>query len=126
MVFGQTLSAACSANRTGCDIQTSIERCFFTTTDLMMDETSKSRKNWGELEKSVLKGKGIDIGCGSDPVTPEARRFDIEHGDANVISQYVKEQFDFVFSSHCLEHMHNPRTTILDWWKLVAPGGHLF
>jgi SAM-dependent methyltransferase len=92
----------------------------------MMDETSKSRKNWGELEKSVLKGKGIDIGCGPDPVTPEARRFDIEHGDANVISQYVKEQFDFVFSSHCLEHMHNPRTTILDWWKLVAPGGHLF
>ena len=52
--------------------------------------------------------------------------FDIEHGDANVVSQYVKEQFDFVYSSHCLEHMHDPRATILDWWKLVKPGGHLF
>jgi SAM-dependent methyltransferase len=91
-----------------------------------MDETSKSKKYWGGLEKSVLAGKGIDIGCGPDPVTPEACRFDLEHGDANVISQYVKEQFDFVYSSHCLEHMHNPRTTILDWWKLVKPGGHLF
>ena len=91
-----------------------------------MDETSKSRKNWGALEKSALAGKGIDIGCGPDPVTPDARRFDIEHGDANVVSQYVNEQFDFVYSSHCLEHMHDPRATILDWWKLVKPGGYLF
>ncbi|HTV43106.1 MAG TPA: methyltransferase domain-containing protein [Candidatus Sulfotelmatobacter sp.] len=91
-----------------------------------MDETSKSRKYWGDLEKSVLVGKGIDIGCGPDPVTPDARRFDLEHGDANFASRYVSDQFDFVYSSHCLEHMHDPRATILDWWKLVKPGGHLF
>jgi SAM-dependent methyltransferase len=91
-----------------------------------MKESSKSQCYWGELEKGVIKGQGIDIGCGPDPVTPGVRRFDLEHGDANVISQHVKEQFDFVYSSHCLEHMHDPRTTILDWWKLVKPGGHLF
>jgi SAM-dependent methyltransferase len=91
-----------------------------------MDETSKARKYWGTLEKSVVVGNGIDIGCGPDPVTPSARRFDLEHGDANVVSQYVKAQFDFVYSSHCLEHMHDPQMTILDWWKLVKPGGHLF
>lgn len=91
-----------------------------------MDETSKSKKYWGDLEKSVLIGKGIDIGCGPDPVTPDTRRFDLEQGDANVVSQHVKEQFDFVYSSHCLEHMHEPRAAILDWWKLVRPGGYLF
>lgn len=91
-----------------------------------MDETSKAKKYWGELEKSVLIGKGIDIGCGPDPVTPEARRFDTEDGDANVISQYVKEEFDFVYSSHCLEHMRDARAAILEWWKIVKPGGHLF
>ena len=91
-----------------------------------MDETSKARKYWGEIEKTALKGKGIDIGCGPDPVTPDARRFDQEHGDANVASQYIKDQFDFVYSSHCLEHMHDPRAAILDWWKLVRPGGYLF
>jgi SAM-dependent methyltransferase len=91
-----------------------------------MNETTKSKQFWGPLENQVIQGKGIDIGCGPDPVTPDARRFDQEHGDANVISQVVKEQFDFVYSSHCLEHMHNPRTTILDWWKLVKPGGYLF
>jgi SAM-dependent methyltransferase len=91
-----------------------------------MNEASKSRKYWGALEQSILVGRGIDIGCGPDPVTPEARRFDLEQGDANRASEFVKEQFDFVYSSHCLEHMHDPRMTILDWWKLVKPGGYLF
>jgi SAM-dependent methyltransferase len=89
-------------------------------------ESTKAKAHWGIIEKQATQGSGIDIGCGSDPVTPNARRFDLEHGDANIISQYVKEQFDFVYSSHCLEHMHDPRKTILDWWKLVKPGGYLF
>jgi SAM-dependent methyltransferase len=91
-----------------------------------MDEASKTRKVWGPFERSVLCGKGIDIGCGPDPVKPDVRRFDVEDGDANVISQFVHEQFDFVFSSHCLEHMHDPRSALLEWWKLVKQGGHLF
>ena len=91
-----------------------------------MKESTKSQVYWGPLEKQAIQGNGIDIGCGPDPVTPNARRFDLEHGDANVVSQHVKEQFDFVYSSHCLEHMHDPRKTILDWWKLVKPGGYLF
>jgi SAM-dependent methyltransferase len=91
-----------------------------------MNESTKARAHWGAVEKQATQGNGIDIGCGPDPVTPGARRFDLEHGDANVVSEYVKEQFDFVYSSHCLEHMHDPRLTILDWWKLVKPGGHLF
>lgn len=91
-----------------------------------MNETTKSKQYWGAIEKEATTGRGIDIGCGPDPVTPDARRFDLEDGDANVASQFVKEQFDFVYSSHCLEHMHDPHATILDWWKLVKPGGYLF
>lgn len=91
-----------------------------------MNEATKTRKVWGPMELSILRGQGIDIGCGPDPVTPDVRRFDIEDGDANVISQFVHEQFDFVYSSHCLEHMHDPRQALLEWWKLVKPGGHLF
>lgn len=91
-----------------------------------MKEASKSKIYWGSIENTATSGYGIDIGCGPDPVKPDVRRFDVEHGDANKISQFVKDQFDFVYSSHCLEHMHNPRATILDWWKLVKPGGYLF
>jgi SAM-dependent methyltransferase len=91
-----------------------------------MKESTKAKAYWGPVEIQAIQGSGIDIGCGLDPVTPNARRFDIEHGDANIVSQYVKEQFDFVYSSHCLEHMQDPRKTILDWWKLVKPRGYLF
>ena len=92
-----------------------------------MNETSKTKKLcWTGKELHLLLGKGIDIGCGSDPVQLNAKRFDINDGDANKITQYVFEEFDYVFSSHCLEHMYNPYKTILDWWKLVKTGGYLF
>ena len=91
-----------------------------------MNETSKSRKFWGPLEHSVLTGSGIDIGCGPDPVSPTVRQFDLADGDANHITRHVHEQFDFVYASHCLEHMHDPRQAVLEWWQLVKPGGHLF
>src|SRR5678816_3336397 len=91
-----------------------------------MDETTKTKKLWGNLERSIISGKGIDIGCGPDPITPDVRKFDLEDGDANEASKYVNDQFDFVYASHCLEHMHDPWKTALDWWKLVREGGHLF
>jgi SAM-dependent methyltransferase len=90
-----------------------------------MHETAKSRFFWGELEREVLSGKGIDIGCGLDPVHGNVRCFDLEHGDANEISKYVTEQFDYVYSSHCLEHMRDPSKALIEWWKLVKLGGHL-
>ena len=91
-----------------------------------MDEATKSKSIWGELEGEILKGKGIDIGCGPDPVTDTCARFDMEQGDANFITKFVTDKFDFVFSSHCLEHMFNPKVTILEWWQLVKDGGYLF
>jgi len=90
-----------------------------------MKETSKLKKLWNSNELSYFKGKGIDIGCGTDPVFEDVYKFDIDQGDANKISDYVKKQFDFVYSSHCLEHMDDPNFTISEWWKLVKPGGFL-
>lgn len=92
----------------------------------MAYETTKSKQIWGPLEWSVLQGKGIDVGSGPDPITPDTRPFDIDDGDANHITRYVHEQYDFVYSSHCLEHMHDPRLALAEWWKLVKPGGHIF
>ena len=90
-----------------------------------MNETSKTRRIWGPLEVSILRGSGIDIGCGSDPVIPGVRKFDLAEGDANYVTRFVHEQFDFVYSSHCLEHMQDPKSTLHEWWQLVRPGGHL-
>jgi SAM-dependent methyltransferase len=88
-----------------------------------MNETSKTRRIWTDLERGWLTGTGIDIGCGPDPVFPDVRLFDLGDGDANRITKYVSDTFDFVYSSHCLEHMHDPPRALAEWWKLVKPGG---
>ena len=91
-----------------------------------MNESSKTKRLWTNREWRILSGEGIDIGCGPDPVKPDAVPFDVQHGDANEITKFVHRNFDYVYSSHCLEHMHDPRKAVQEWWKLVKPGGHLF
>lgn len=91
-----------------------------------MDETSKTKRIRTDFERSLLQGEGIDIGCGGDPISEGAVPFDVQHGDANRITEYVDRRFDYVYSSHCLEHMLDPRQAIQEWWALVKPGGVLF
>jgi SAM-dependent methyltransferase len=33
--------------------------------------------------------------------------------------------FDFVHSSHCLEHLHDPTEGLRNWLRIVKPGGYL-
>lgn len=88
-------------------------------------EASKTKEILTDTERELFTGKGIDIGCGLDPIMPNARPFDMDDGDANKITEYINEEYDYVFSSHCLEHMHDPQQAIFEWWKLVKTNGHL-
>lgn len=90
-----------------------------------MHESTKTYSRWPEEIRSLVRGDIIDIGCGDSPISKDAVRFDIEDGDANHISKYVHDKYDFVFSSHCLEHMYNPPEALTEWWSLVKPGGVL-
>ncbi len=91
-------------------------------------ETSKAKKRRereGFFEK-YAKGKGLDIGFGGDPVTPNVRGYDFEHGDALYLDGLKpNEKFDFVYASHCLEHMPDPGLALQNWWKRVKHGGYL-
>ena len=91
-----------------------------------MDESTKTKLHLTNEERAVLRGRILDIGAGEDPVTPQAEPFDLAHGDANHITAFPPESFDCVYSSHCLEHMHDPHASLANWWSLVKPGGHLF
>lgn len=81
--------------------------------------------------EKVFSGKGIDIGCGDDPCNREVKvpvelvPFDLDHGDANKLDEYfAPESFDFIHSSHSLEHMvKHPWETIETWAKVLKPGG---
>jgi SAM-dependent methyltransferase len=92
-----------------------------------MDEASKTSSLYPQLLNTILdKGRILDIGAGIDPITKDAVIFDKAQGDAQEIQKYFsKESFDTVFSSHCLEHMVDPRAAIANWFSLVKIGGHL-
>lgn len=92
-----------------------------------MGETSKraaarAAEKWYD---QYLVGTGIDIGCGDDPVTGTCGKWDLMDGDAELMAGLAPESFDWVYSSHCLEHVHHPEVALARWWELVKPGGYL-
>ncbi|AMV25176.1 hypothetical protein VT84_12325 [Gemmata sp. SH-PL17] len=51
--------------------------------------------------------------------------FDAPDGDAQDLARYPDARFDFLHSSHCLEHLRDPFAALANWVRVVRPGGHL-
>ncbi len=45
--------------------------------------------------------------------------------DAVNITGVGDEVYDFVFSSHCLEHIANPIKALKEWLRIIKTGGHV-
>ena len=96
-----------------------------------MNETSKCRAKRlaaGHFDK-YLRGRGIDIGCGDDKLVVESGEvdgWDVGDGDAMVMASVADETYDFVYSSHCLEHMGDVRDALFNWGRICKTGGHLY
>ena len=82
------------------------------------------RRREGFFEK-YCQGEGLDIGYGSDPLTPDCSGWDLQNGDAQYLNGIEDECFDWVYSSHCLEHMVDVRVALKNWWRTVRKGGYL-
>lgn len=97
----------------------------------MANETSKSkelRSRLGHFEKYLL-GRGLDIGAGDDPlVTPYGTVdiYDWGQGDAQYLQNIADDSYDFVYSSHCLEHMRSIEESLKNWCRVIKPGGTLY
>lgn len=74
---------------------------------------------------NYCKGQGLDIGYGGDLLVPNCSGWDIEHGDAETLRGVKNVSFDFVYSSHTLEHMLDPVIALRNWWRVLKPGGYL-
>lgn len=96
-----------------------------------MNETSKCeplRKKSGHFDL-YLKGKGIDIGCGEDKLKVEqgsVDAWDLTNGDAMLMEGIPNETYDFVYSSHCLEHTQDVEITLYNWTRILKKDGFLY
>jgi predicted SAM-dependent methyltransferase len=100
-----------------------------------MREQSKAairRKQDWRFANRWLVGRGIDLGAGDDPLlkedwpkVTEIRAYDVAFGDkdAQFLPEIADEEFDFVHSSHCLEHLRYVRAALVNWLRVVKKGG---
>jgi len=79
-------------------------------------------------------GHGIDVGGGHDsldqfvelfPLIKNVFVYDKAHGDAQKLDNVDDAAFDFLFSSHCLEHLYDPVEAMRNWIRVVRSDGHL-
>lgn len=101
-----------------------------------MYETSKSipRRLRDVQYVRYFAGNGIDVGAGDDPLGRWAALFplmgqcvawDKPQGDAQTLPGVAAGAYDWLHSSHCLEHLHDPYAALRRWIEVVRPGGHL-
>lgn len=57
-----------------------------------------------------------------DPRRPPGAQFIRE---ATALTGLGDDTYDFVLSSHCLEHVANPLRALREWRRMTRPGGHL-
>lgn len=102
-----------------------------------MKECSKSisrRMRDPNFSNFYFVGHGIDIGGAPDPLSLYCELFakmdvvdiwDWDNGDAQFMEAVPDERYDFVHSSHCLEHLVDPVEGLKNWFRIIKPGGHL-
>lgn len=86
------------------------------------------------------RGKGLDIGSGAYVTYPHFTR--VDDGSHNAMFEaggppgvectadacdlpFKDGSQDFVFSSHCLEHIQDYRSALREWWRVLKVGGYL-
>jgi SAM-dependent methyltransferase len=103
----------------------------------MTKEASKSMRRRNKDKnfwRSIFRGKGVDIGAGDDcidshlnlfPAMNSVRNWDLKDGDAQYMASVEDETYDFVHSSHCLEHMVDPYIAIENWLRIIKTNGYV-
>lgn len=91
------------------------------------------------LVSQYCVGKGLEIGPGKQPYCDRANTIFLDKHtqnrdgmpDPDIVSDASSvpvpdDHFDFLLSSHCLEHCPNTLKTLYEWKRVIKPGGILF
>lgn len=102
-----------------------------------LKECSKSvarRLSDSRFVRKYFRGHGVDIGGKPDPLLlykelfpliESIKTWDLEDGDAQHMAGVADATYDFVFSSHCLEHVHEPLEALKNWLRILKPNGYI-
>lgn len=103
-----------------------------------MNEASKAlqrRLRDPAFHTCYFAGHGLDVGAGNDglsyhhslfPLCIDVTDWDKADGDAMTLDTIAGDNvYDFVHSSHCLEHLTDPLCALWNWLRVIKPGGHV-
>ena len=91
-------------------------------------KAAKRRFNLGSFHQRYFSGNGIDIGGRPDPLSQyrgifsrmqNVRVWDRDDGDAQLMEGISDDSYDFLHSSHCLEHMRDVDEALSNWIRIV-------
>lgn len=96
-------------------------------------ETEKSHeaRTKSGFYNQFMFGHGLDIGyrgstTDAEPVLFSAIGVETDYPSYDGKTLPFKDNaYDYVFSSHCLEHITDYRSAILEWFRVIKVGGHL-
>lgn len=84
------------------------------------------------ISKGYCNGEGLDLGCGYCKILPNAIGIDVQKLDGvDIVSDIRKlgmieaSSMDYVYSSHALEDLYNPDVALIEWLRVLKPGGYL-
>lgn len=93
-------------------------------------KTWKEKVNFGFFNK-YMSGSGLDIGgtgylTNVHAILPTATIVDLNYpGYDGLKLPFESNSQDYVYSSHCLEHIDDPVSTVIEWFRVIKPGGHM-
>ena len=77
--------------------------------------------------KHLCQGYGVDIGCNRQEwAFPDAIGIDLNFMDGNDAYEFHYKDLDYVYSSHCLEHLEDWVKALDYWTSKLKVGGTLF
>ena len=77
--------------------------------------------------KHVCKGIGVDIGCMKEEwAFPRSIPVDLSFDNGFHALNLPQDELDYIFSSHCLEHILDWVTVMDYWYENLKNGGVLF
>lgn len=102
---------------------------FFKYKGVLYPEYLFRKKALAHIKEKALKyckGKGIDVGAGVWPIEGATPIENILEENAYKLDKFEDNSLDFVFSSHCIEHLDKWADAISLWVQKLKNGGTLF